>query len=338
MAVSEYFSKLFKWQDPVIVMPYGGYANDEMIHAQARVLEDEGIKHSASDSALRNLWNSFKRFESDEKKGARVKVTWGDQEKIFISDKEGYIYLNEPLQQEFHHKTTLWIPVTFQLMEGSNIIHQITSQVMKPAPEAEFGVISDLDDTVIQTGVSSTLKWKLLVNSLFRHSHNRMPLEGAQEFYKLLHKGKSGFATNPFFYLSNSPWNIHDYLCAFLKKYEFPQGPVLLRDIGISWPKRKSFMEGNKYMKVKHIIETYPSTPFILIGDAAEIDADIYLKIARTFPGQILSIYIRAVKKQSLIRRVESLIEANTDINVVLIREKQEAIEHAKRQGYIDKI
>lgn len=335
MPVFKYISKRLKWHDPVIVMPYGGYASDQVIHAQARVLEDEGIRHSEADSALRNLYNSFKRFESDEKKGMKVKVKWGDQEKILVSDKEGYVYLDETLDQPLNHDETLWIPVTYQLMEGSEIIYQTTSQVMKPSPNVEFGVISDLDDTVIQTGVSSTLKWRLLVNSLMRHSHNRMPLEGAQEFYKLLHKGKSGYATNPFFYLSNSPWNIHDYLCAFLKKYDFPTGPVLLRDIGISWPRKKSFMEGNKYLKVKHILETYPSIPFILIGDAAEIDADIYLKIARTFPEQIKAIYIRAVKKHSLIKRVESLIEANTDIKVMLIRDNQEAIEHARENGFI---
>lgn len=335
MPVFNYISKLLKSQDPVIVMPYGGYANDQSMHAQARVLEDEGINHSEGDSAIRNLWHSFKRFESDEKKGATVKVKWGNQEKTLVSDKEGYIYLDGPLNQEFSHEETLWIPITYQLMEGPEVVYQTTSVIMKPSPNAEFGVISDLDDTVIHTGVSSTLKWRMLVNSLMQHSHNRMPLEGAQEFYQMLHKGKSGYGTNPFFYLSNSPWNIYDYLCAFLKKFDFPKGTVLLRDIGITLRRRKSFMEGNKYLKVKHILETYPSIPFILIGDAAEIDADIYLKIARTFPDQILAIYIRAVKKKSLIKRVETLIEANTDIQVVLVKEPDEAIEHARSQGYI---
>ncbi|UII31207.1 DUF2183 domain-containing protein [Fulvivirga ulvae] len=335
MSASRYLSKFLKREDPVIIVPYGGYASDLMIHAQARVLEDEGIRQSEADSALKNLWNSFKRFESDEKKGMKVKVKWGDQEKLLVSDKEGYVYLDEALKQQYTHEETLWIPLTYELMQDAEVIYQTTTQVMKPSYKAEFGVISDLDDTVIHTGVSSTLKWRLLVNSLMRHSHNRMPLEGAHEFYRLLYKGKSGFATNPFFYLSNSPWNIYDYLNAFLRKYDFPDGPVLLRDIGISWPRRKSFMEGNKYLKVKHILETYPSLPFILIGDAAEIDADIYLKIARTFPEQIRAIYIRAVKKQSLIKRVESLIEANTDIKVVLIRENQKAIDHARENGYI---
>lgn len=335
MPVFNYISKLLNNQDPVIVVPYGGYANDKSMHAQARVLEDEGINHTEGDSSIRNLWHSFKRFESDEKKGATVKVKWGDQEKTLISDKEGYVYLDGPLNQEFSHEETLWIPITYQLLEGSEIVYQATSVIMKPSPNAEFGIISDLDDTVIHTGVSSTFKWRMLVNSLMQHSHNRMPLEGAQEFYQMLHKGKSGYATNPFFYLSNSPWNIYDYLCAFLKKFDFPQGTVLLRDIGVTLRRRKSFMEGNKYLKVKHILETYPSTPFILIGDAAEIDADIYLKIARTFPEQILAIYIRAVKKKSLIRRVEALIEAHTDIKVVLIRENQEAIKHAREHGFI---
>lgn len=119
-----------------------------------------------------------------------------------------------------------------------------------------------------------------------KHSHNRMPLEGVQEFYNLLHKGSTGYGTNPVFYLSNSPWNLYDYLHAFLIKFNFPKGTLMLRDMGLKIRRKKSFMEGNKYLKIVHILETYPTIPFILIGNAAEIDTDIYLKIARTYPGK----------------------------------------------------
>ena len=336
MPVFNYISNLIDDPDPVIITPFGGYANDTMIHAQGRVLEDEGIEHSEEDSAIKNIWHSFKRFESDEKGNATVKVSWGDQERTLVSDAEGYVYLDEEHLQHFTHEETLWIPITYRLMDGERAVFETTSMVMKPSPKAEYGIISDLDDTVIETGVASTFKWRLLVNALTKHSHNRLPLEGAQEFYKMLFKGKSGYADNPFFYLSNSPWNIHDYLTAFLKKFEFPDGVIMLRDIGITFRKRKSFMEGNKFRKIKHILETYPKIPFILIGDAGEIDADIYLKIASLFPEQVLAIYIRAVDKASKIKRIEKLIEAHTDISVMIVRSKEDAISHARANGFIE--
>lgn len=336
MPLFRYVSPITYKPDPVIIMPYGGYASDQMIHAQARVLEDEGIKHTEDDSFIKNIYNSFKRFESDELNDAKVKVSWGEKSTTLISDKEGYVYMDLPLEMELNHTETLWIPLTYELMQGSKIIHKVTSAVMKPSDKSDYGVISDLDDTVLHTGVSSFLKWRVLVNSFMKHSHHRMPLEGVQQFYHLLHKGRTGYATNPFFYLSNSPWNLFDYLSAFLLKYDFPKGTLMLRDMGLNLRRKVSFMEGNKYRKIVHILETYPSMKFILVGDAAEIDTDIYLKIARTYPERILSIYIRSVKRKANIRRVEKLIEKYHDIEVVLVNEGDEAIAHASKKGYIE--
>lgn len=335
--IFEYISRFTKSTNPVIVMPYGGYANDKLLHAEARVLEDEGIEHTEEDSFIKNLYHSYKRFESDEKEGAIVRVSWGNTAREFISDKEGYIYIDEPHNLDLQHTETLWIPVTYELLHNKKVIYSITSSVMKPSVEAEFGVISDLDDTVIHTGVTSLMKWRVIVNSFMKHSHKRMPLEGVHEFYHLLHKGRTGYSQNPFFYLSNSPWNLYDYLCAFLQKFSFPKGTLLLRDVGLEhWRKKKSFMEGNKFVKIKHILETYPDIKFILIGDAADIDADIYTEIARLFPDQILSIYIRTVRKKTRTKRVERIIEKNTDIDVVLIEDSDKAIEHAVLKGYVE--
>lgn len=336
MPVFKYISRLIDDPDPVIVIPFGGYANDEMIHAQARVLEDEGINYTKKGSFFRNIYHSYKRFESDEKYGAKVKVSWGDQSTTLYSDKEGYIYLDQTHGLNLSSDKMLWIPVTYELIKNDQVIYTISSSIMKPSEKSEYGIISDLDDTVIHTGVTSFLKWKLLINSFIKHSHKRMPLEGAQEFYHLLHKGSSGYNSNPFFYLSNSPWNLYRYLTSFLQKFNFPKGTLMLRDVGLNIRRKKSFMEGNKYKKIIHILETYPSIPFILIGDAAEIDTDIYLKIAQTYPQQILQIYIRSVKRKANTQRIKRLIETNSKINVLMVNEGEEAIADARAKGFIE--
>lgn len=338
MPVFKYISKIINKPDPVIIIPFGGYANDEMIHAQARVLEDEGIVHTEEDSFIKNIYNSYKRFESDEQHAAKVKVTWGNQSIFLLSDKEGYIYLDRPHGLNLSPNDMSWIPITYELIQKDKVIYKTTTSVMKPSESTEYAVVSDLDDTVLHTGVTSFLKWKLLINSFIKHSHSRMPLEGARKFYQLLHKGSSGYAINPFFYLSNSPWNLYEYLYAFLQKYDFPRGTLMLRDMGLSLRRKKSFMEGNKYRKIVHILDTYPTIPFILIGDAAEIDTDIYLKIARNYPGRILTIYIRSVKRKKNIMRVEKLIEEYSDIEVVLLKESTEAVNHAREKGYIEEV
>jgi phosphatidate phosphatase APP1 len=94
-------------------------------------------------------------------------------------------------------------------------------------------------------------------------------------------------------------------------------------------------MEGSKYKKIIHLLETYPEMPFILIGDASEEDIDIYVHIAKNYPDRILAIYIRTVKRKSRMKRVESLIQEYTDIDVVLMTDGKKAIAHAQSMGFI---
>ncbi|EDP94933.1 phosphatase domain-containing protein [Kordia algicida OT-1] len=336
MPLFKFISRLIDDEDPVIVMPFGGYANRNKIYAQARVLEDEGIKHSEEDSAIKSLYNSYKRFETDEVENALVRVTINDKTIELTSDKEGYIHVDTDHTFEVNTtKNTHWLPITYELIIDDTITHTITDEILFPGTNAGFGIISDMDDTVIETGLSSTFKWKVIINSFFKHSSNRVPLDGAQEFYSLLKKGHNGTQDNPFFYLSNSPWNLHEYLIDFLKFYEFPKGTLLLRDIGFENKRKESFLERNKFIKISHILNTYPSLPFVLIGDAVDLDHEIYIEIAKQFPNRIKAIYIRTTTNKRQMKRVQAIIENATDIEVKLIENTTEALAHARENKLI---
>ncbi len=326
----KFISRVLDNPDPVIVMPYGGYANDKDIHAFARVLEDEGVQFSEEDSLFKNIWNSYKRFASDERPDARVLVQWEGPPVELRSDEEGYVRLDSPHGLDLHHKDTLWLPITYTLMDEGKVIHSTTSQVMKPSPEAEFAIISDMDDTILKTGVDSTFKWRVLANSLLKNSHRRIPMQGSRMFYKALSKGSTGFFSNPFFYVSNSPWNIHDYLSAFLVANEFPKGVLLLRDIGWENPRPKSFMEGTKFQRIAHILETYPEQKFVLVGDAGELDADIYIQIAHDYPERIKAIFIRSLNRVRRTRRVEELVERTSHAEVYVFQKTMDALHKAR--------
>ena len=334
MKIFKYISNLIDSPDPTIIIPFGGYANNHKLHTQARVLEDEGLDSIHSDSVGAEIYRSFKRFETDEKSDMNVKVSWQGQEKILTSDNEGYIYLDCEHGLQLNHKNTLWLPVTYQLLDKNEAVFSITSTVMKPSSSAEFGVISDMDETVLYTGLDSFLKWKVIVNTFFKHSDKRLPIEGVQEFYTKLSGGSNGYVGNPFFYLSNSPWNLYDYLIAFLEKFNFPKGTLLLRDIGIENKKEVSFLEGNKFEKINHILKTYPELPFILIGDSVDLDPDIYIAIAKKFPKRITTIYIRSISNKAKSKRVAQLIETTTHVEVKLINNTYEAHKHALSKGY----
>lgn len=323
-------------KEPLTILTYGGYANEKGVNATARVLEDEGIITSNEDNLFRNILNSYRRFETDEIPNAKVQVTIDDKTYDYISNKEGYIEVNQEIKiPKNYTDQTKWIPITFDLLANEHIIFSTEAEVMQPSENAEYGVITDMDDTVIDTGLSSRFKYKVVVNTFFKHSNDRIPLDGAVEFYNMLYKGTTKKYNNPFFYLSNSPWNLHSYLINFLDYHDFPKGTLLLRDIGFENEKKESFLERNKFLKITHILETYPNLNFVLIGDAADIDYDIYIEVARRYPDRILAIYIRTVRDEKKMKIVEKIIESTTDVEVQLIESTDLAIKHAKSIGLI---
>ncbi len=320
--------KFLSRKDPLIIHPYGGYINNTHIRARARVLEDERIHVKPNDKIFRNLVNSYKRIESDEKAYFPVIVTWAGKEIEVISDKEGYLHINIPHELSNLSEKADTLKITYSV-NNPTLNYSIESECFKPDSEANFGIITDLDDTVIHTGVSSRLKWRLMVNTFLKPVESRTAIKDVRPFFRALEQD----GLNPFFYVSNSPWNLHRYLSNFLKIQDLPRGSILLRDIGIN--SREFKLRESKKNRIRQIITFYPHLKFILVGDAAEIDTDIYIDIATEFGDRIRAIFIKTVSRTKNVNRVRSLIEKSTDIPVELVETYLEGIDKAQKIGLI---
>ena len=64
----------FKSPDPLMIMPFRGYASPERFFLKGRVLEDEGITQGKGRNKIHNLMDSLRRFESDEIAGATISI------------------------------------------------------------------------------------------------------------------------------------------------------------------------------------------------------------------------------------------------------------------------
>lgn len=93
-----------------------------------------------------------------------------------------------------------------------------------PPAKAKFGVISDLDDTVIQTNVLSVLQ--AAHNTFLHNAYTRLAFPGVAAFYQALQQGQDG-SMNPIFYVSNMPWNLYDLMNDFFDMRHIPRGPIL---------------------------------------------------------------------------------------------------------------
>ncbi|WP_204743254.1 App1 family protein [Pseudocnuella soli] len=323
---------------PAHIVAYRTYGTARKIFVRGRVLEDKNIATATEgDSLFTNLVNMYKRFESNEVPGAQVQIDVQGAEHFVTTDKEGFfvfdIHPEEPvITESLYHAVDLklvYTPHNFQPFET-------TAEIMIPPPDAEYGIISDIDDTVIRTGAHNLMAMGKTV--LLSNARTRLPYPGVKEFYKALQLGRNGQRNNPFFYVSSSPWNLYDLLVDFLDHNEIPAGPLLLRDFGLQ---SDSFVSGNylghKFKEIAQILDMYPHLNFVLVGDSGEQDPPIYLEVVKRYPGRILAIYIRDVtipEKHKIAQDVATELRSH-GVEMILTEHSVQAAEHAAATGLI---
>jgi phosphatidate phosphatase APP1 len=343
-AVEETFDRI-KYRNvngirPLMIIPYLGFGSVEFIDLKGRVLEDSGIKPSReTDRIWNNLLNMYRRFESDEVPYARILARFQHIEKEITADEEGFFEVSFRFDQPMTPKQS-WQNVEFELLEpkasGSQKVRAL-GQALIVSPQAEFGVISDIDDTVVHTGVTSRLKMARTV--LFKNARTRLPLEGVASFYKALQIGRNGEGRNPLFYVSSSPWNMYDLFREFFQINNIPVGPIFLRDWGFE--RQTVFaIKNHKYKldSICYILDSFPDLKFILIGDSGEEDPEIYTQVIDSYPQRILTAYIRCVKRDPQRRdEIHSLAELvkKSGSALVLIEDTYVMEKHAAHRGWI---
>lgn len=329
----------FGYGDTLRILPYFGYGTQNKFFLKGRVLEEKRLAPAnKSNSGWNNFVNMIKRLESDEVPYAKVLGKYQNQEKRVVADDEGYFDLEMQLESPVNDRK-LWYEIDLKLQEPQSGNGQIysTGRVLVPSPTAEYGVISDIDDTIIHSNVINKLRMLYIV--FLKNAHTRLPFKGVAGFYQALHEGRNGRAQNPIFYVSSGPWNFYDLLTEFFEFHDLPAGPLFLRDIG---PTRYFLLGENnrqhKLGKIQALLKLYPDLPFLLIGDNGEQDPEIYTEIAKAYPGRVAAIYIRKVKKNKI--REQQLRDLASEVKtagseLLVVNDTLAAANHARNRGWI---
>lgn len=326
------------WNDPVQVIPYRTYGTCSNIYIKGRVLEDKKIAKAADqDTIWNNIVNMYKRFESDELPGARLQISVSEEKHEVITDKEGYFVLKINPETPIT-RPELWHQIPIQLVHANIPFEQgltVNAEVMIPPADAEYGIISDIDDTIVRTNATSLLAMGRI--TFLNNAKTRLPFAGVAEFYKALQLGRNGKRNNPLFYVSSSPWNLYDLLVDFLDLNKIPVGPLLLRDFGLEPNKQDSDHMRHKLKEIEQILNAYPELNFVLVGDSGQEDPVIYREVVKHFPGRILAIYIRDVmlpaRKKIAIEVSDSL--KHDKVEMLIVENTVSAAEHAAATGLI---
>jgi phosphatidate phosphatase APP1 len=327
------------WKIPIRVLAYRGFGTTERVSVRARVVRDRGIGPSSrSDGLWDNLIAAYKRYATHEIGGAQVRVRLGGTEAVAVTDAEGFIDLGLDLAAPLP-SGRLWHDAELELLDPPSRTGRWreTARILAVRPDAEYGVISDIDDTVIQMGATHPLK---KARALFlMNAHERLPFEGVSGFYRALTRGQGLAEKNPIFFISSSPWNLYDHLIELFAMHDIPEGPIFLRDWGLS---ERGFAPNGKHhdklAPARLLLATYPKLPFILIGDSGQHDARLYEELCLEHPGRILAVYIRDVtrssRREAELRAIAERVRA-AGTEFVLTDDTTVAAAHAEGRGYI---
>lgn len=321
---------------PLQIVPYRGYGTRQQAMLRGRVLEASVLERSLpTDTRWRSIRRMLRRFNSREVPDASVSAQWGSSAFSAQTDDEGYFELQVSSDELAGPGTWKlgYVEVTGARVRGAQPVRS-PAEVLVPGPQVELCVVSDIDDTVLQTHVTQRLK--MIWVTLSRSAYTRMPFEGTSELYRALSGGTSGHADNPVFYVSKSPWNLYDFLVDFLDYHELPRGPLLLRDIGL----HEAPPLDHKTKAVRGLLAMYAGLPFVLIGDSGERDADIYVAAAERHPGRVRAIYIRDLGGRTLGGKSPHAAELRQRAQaagtaLLWVEHAQLALEHARAQGWV---
>lgn len=306
--------------DDLELIAFDGHGTERFLSIKGRLVEKKGLAGSLGPDGSRwqNVLNTLRRLESDEIPGARIRARFRDLEWDTWTDEEGYfrlnIYVDEPLEPG-------WQDVGFELLESvkEGARAQITGRALVPRRDAEFAVVSDLDDTMIRTGATDLVTE---IRTVFAHdAHTRAPFAGAAEFYTALQRGPDDRGANPIFYVSRSGWNMYDLFVEFFDHHELPRGPMFLQDLAVREDKSAAVgAEHHKLNRLRRLLRDYPDLPFVLMGDSGQHDPETYRRIVLENPGRVKAICIRDVSEPERDAEVDAIARQLRDRGVVFVR------------------
>ncbi|MQW78131.1 DUF2183 domain-containing protein [Nocardioides sp. dk4132] len=308
------------------IVAYIGHGSAGRVILRGRVLDNPAPAETIEGEAV---WAAVRRsaagFLTRELPGVPLRARIGAAETTTETDRDGYF----ETELEASDLVAPWTDARVSLAAAYRGIEAAGAviQVRVAGPQARLGIISDVDDTILQTGVQRT--WSMVRQTLTGSALTRTPFAGAAELYRAL-EGPG----NPFFYVSSSPWNLHDFLLGFLDHRGFPAGPLLLRDLVGDG---RVGSRGHKLARIEEVLRLHPRLRFVLVGDSGEHDPEIYAEVVRRHPGRIAAVYIREVRLDPEDGRVEQVADSwEHDVPFLLAADSAAVAHHAAGLGLLD--
>jgi phosphatidate phosphatase APP1 len=275
----------------VRVQPFPAFGTTEWARIRGRVLlASAPLERRPRPTTWTVIRANLLQFLTTEVPHARVRIDLTSGSIVAVADREGYfdVLLEDIDQLPGRHAYTV-TPIEPPGPSATGTLHV-------PDPNTDLVVVTDIDDTIIDSGIARGVV-AVLATALLRDSATRVPLEGAVELARSLASGGDREHERPFVYLSTSPWNLVEFLLGFLDRHGFPPGPLVLTDWG---PSEAGLLRistrSHKLAALRVLSDALPQARFILIGDSGQEDPEIYGTFALEHPRSVAAVFIRRAR------------------------------------------
>lgn len=319
---------------PTIIQPYRGFVADGVANVRARVMEKPVFDTQPGLRIDATLAANLLRWVVLDMAGVEVTVTVAGNSVTVNSNADGFVIAKVPVDD----MEPGWHAVDFAAEDRGREI-SAAGRVVLPDQSSQIGVITDIDDTILATGMTDGLK--ALQRTLLRDAYGRKPVPGTPSLYRGLARGTdSSRPEATFFYVSSGPWNLYDMLVQFLAVRGFPRGPLFLTDWRPGSPTSDEdgkFESHHKAARIRRLLDAYPHMSFVLIGDSGEKDRQIYGQFLESDSDRIRVALIRDVSAQPRDSDADDDPEPDTR-GLVTVRDSIEMARVARRLGLIDEL
>ena len=258
------------------VVPHTGYGSTDWIRILGRVLLTRSTKRPAAEPIGGRGWRNFVNVPVEN---AAVQVHVGDTTQTVQADHSGIIdtIVDVDLTPGWH-----------KIGLSSEDSALATANVFVVDPQVKFGIVSDIDDTVMVTALPRPMlaAWHTFVVN----EHARATTPGMPVLYERLTGQHPGA---PVVYLSTGAWNVAPTLTRFLSRNLYPAGALLLTDWGPTADRWFRSGQEHKRNSLERLAREFPQIRWLLIGDDGQHDPEIYGNFVREHPDKVAAVCIR---------------------------------------------
>jgi phosphatidate phosphatase APP1 len=289
------------------IVPHRGWTTRDKAVVLGRVIEQDAPFLGGLARRPRLVQAAYDRFATMPIAGVPLRIRWEGQLIETISGPAGFVDVTFPLPPDGLPRGI----TRAQLEVVGDGAPAVQAEVHALRPDTRMAVISDIDDTVLETDVTNP--FKRAAQLMYSTRRMRLPFDGIAALYQAF--AGSGHAI---FYVSNAPWNLYAPLVTLLDHHAIPRGPVLLRDMGLV-ERRAANQEGvHKQVALSRLVEDFSDLRFVLLGDSTRSDAVRYVEVAERYPRRVEVIYIR---------KVPGLLSRNADLVPLVARAERVGVE-----------